>query len=225
MALLGQAAALFSYALPIHLEVPMGPVLLATLVLLALAMPAAAQISAGPVGPLAMVDDNGKLLGGATPGDPFGDGWAVTLSTSHGSGFVYWGEFDGIVRFGTRTIYFTSSDCTGEGNTEVHDFPLFGIDGGSRLVVSSDSILYAEAGPATSVTVASFVASAGSCQTTSFTDNLYPVSEVGDLAAEFTPPFHVVTAASQMAALPIEIGWLVGGVLLGLGLKNTVKQR
>ena len=38
--------------------------LLLTLILVAFATPAAAQISAGPTGGLALVDDNGKLIGG-----------------------------------------------------------------------------------------------------------------------------------------------------------------
>ncbi|NRA09002.1 MAG: hypothetical protein HRU02_12665 [Myxococcales bacterium] len=48
---------------------------------------------------------------------------------------------------------------------------------------------------------------------------VYPVIEVGDLAAEFTPPFHIVTVASQTATVPIHFGWLLGGVMLGLGMK------
>ena len=38
---------------------------------------------------------------------------------------------------------------------------------------------------------------------------VYPVIEVGDLAAEFTPPFHIVTVASQTATVPIHFGWLL----------------
>ena len=45
---------------------------------------------------------------------------------------------------------------------------------------------------------------------------------LGDLAAEFTPPFHVVTVASQSASVPMQIGWILGGLLLGLGVKRAV---
>jgi hypothetical protein len=48
---------------------------------------------------------------------------------------------------------------------------------------------------------------------------------VGDLATEFTPPFHIVTAASQMAAVPIQFAWLLGGILLGLGIKAVARRR
>ena len=64
----------------------------------------------------------------------------------------------------------------------------------------------------------------GSCSSEIGADDLYSVTEVADLGAEFTPPFHVVTVASQSASVPIEIGWLLGGLLLGLGVKRAVSR-
>ena len=59
---------------------------LLTLILVALATPAAAQISAGPTGGRALVDDNGKLIGGLHD-LPFGGYFLqVAISTAQGSG-------------------------------------------------------------------------------------------------------------------------------------------
>ena len=60
---------------------------LLTLILVAWAMPAGAQISAGPTGGLALVDDNGKLIGGLEVEVTFPDP-LVILNTPQGSGFV-----------------------------------------------------------------------------------------------------------------------------------------
>ena len=90
------------------------------------------------------------------------------------------------------------------------------------LRVGGNSILYASPGPQTSVTWGSRIFDGGICTTSTFTSDLYPVTAVGDLAAEFTPPFHVVTVASQSASVPMQIGWLLGGLLLGLGVKRAV---
>ena len=36
------------------------------------------------------------------------------------------------------------------------------------------------------------------------------------------PPFHVVTVSSlQSASVPMQLGWLLGGLLLGLGVKRA----
>ena len=61
------------------------------------------------------------------------------------------------------------------------------------------------------------------CNPVSGTDTGYPVTEVGDLVAEFTPPFHLVTVSSlQTTSVPMQIGWLLGGLLLGLGMKRAL---
>ena len=36
--------------------------------------------------------------------------------------------------------------------------------------------------------------------------------------------FHFVTASSQIAAVPIQIGWLLGGILLGLEIQALAGQ-
>jgi len=64
----------------------------------------------------------------------------------------------------------------------------------------------------------------GICLFVNFTAEFYPTTEVSDLAAEFTPPFHIATVESQSAKVPIEIGWLLGGLLLGLGVKRAVRR-
>ena len=88
-----------------------------------------------------------------------------------------------------------------------------------RLVQGLEQTLYASSEPETSVTLASYIDSDGVCLPTSGASDLYPAAVVGDLAAEFTPPFHIVTVASQTATVPIHFGWLLGGVMLGLGMK------
>ncbi len=82
--------------------------------------------------------------------------------------------------------------------------------------------MYAPSGPQTSVTVTNYVDSNGVYQPSSGTFNVYPAAAVGDLAAEFTPPVHVVTVESRSASVPIQIGWLLGGLLLELGVKRAV---
>jgi len=74
------------------------------------------------------------------------------------------------------------------------------------------------------VTLASRAVGNG-CEPVSGTKDLYPLTEVADLATEFTPPFHIVTAKSQTAAVPIQFGWLLGGILLGLGIKAVARRR
>ena len=201
--------------------------LLALLLQLPLASSAAAQISVGPSGPFALVDDNGKLVGGVLGAFPNVGGDAyVSLTTPQGSGSVrLHNEGVGALEFELKGILFTTSDCSGQAYVQMDGFPP-GINGGPSLEIGWNSILYASSGPpVASVSMASLLDTDIGCQPTSQTLDVVPFIEVGDLGAEFTPPFRVVTAASQMAALPIEIGWLVGGVLLGLGLKNTVKRR
>jgi len=72
--------------------------------------------------------------------------------------------------------------------------------------------------------VGSAIPHGGICTTSTSTSDLYPVTAVGDLAAEWTPPFHIVTVASQSAKVPIEIGWLLGGPMLALGVKRAVRR-
>lgn len=136
----------------------MGRILLATLVLLAFAMPAAAQISAGPVGPFAAVDDNGKLIGGLWTTEA--GNAHVTLSTAEGNALVRLGYVDSATgtipsdaAWSSRyDIYFTTADCTGQAYVSGGG-PI--LDGGPRFVVDHDLILYKLSGPQTNVTVAS----------------------------------------------------------------------
>jgi len=193
---------------------------LLTLILVALATPAAAQISAGPTGGLAVVDDNGKLLGGAVF---FFGTTVVNLGTPQGSLLVRLADNqDAYPGFGEIELLFTNADCTGQayssgGNVQRLDGGPYGGGAGATL--------YAASGPQTSVTVASGSDENGVCQQESETRNLFPFTDVGDLANEFTPPFHLVTVASlQTASVPMHLGWLLGGLLLGLGVKRAVRR-
>jgi len=202
---------------------------LLTLILVAWATPAGAQISAGPTGGLAVVDDNGKLIGGfmgpiGSAVDPY-----VTLNTPQGSGFIQLfgatlsdGAYSGF-SINNEPVYFATPDCTGQAHFAFSSFsPVLN---GMRLVQGLEQTLYASSEPETSVTLASYIDSDGVCQPTSGASDLYPAAVVGDLAAEFTPPFHIVTVASQQSAsVPMQIGWLLGGLLLGLGVKRAVKR-
>ena len=145
----------------------------------------------------------------------------ITVNTPLGAGIV------GVPRedpfnpdWETVPIQFATPDCTGPGYMEQGGLKR-GIDGGPRLAVSADYILYAEAGPEVTVTTASTIDNEdGICSGHSHqTYSAFPLTPVGDLAAEFTPPFHIVTVASQTATVPIHFGWLLGGVMLGLGMK------
>jgi hypothetical protein len=193
--------------------------LLAALISAVLASHASAQISAGPVGPFAVVDDTGKLVGGVLDYDESaGIEVLVSIGTTQGSGFVEIRDHDSpsvLSSFFTSSLYFATNDCTGQAFTEELKPS---VDGGFGLAVTSDLKVYAATGPGTSVTVQSQLTN-GACSGLAFGSNLNPVTFAGDLAAEFTPPFHLVTVASQTAAVPIHIGWLLAGVMLGLGVK------
>ena len=57
----------------------------------------------------------------------------------------------------------------------------------------------------------------GGCLVTSGSQLMVPVDPVGDLAAEFTPPFHFVTASQvQEASVPLLGSW--SQLLLALAL-------
>jgi len=194
---------------------------LLTLILVAWAMPAGAQISAGPTGGLALVDDNGKLMGGLEV-EVFYPDPLVILNTPQGSGFVGIDvAYNGFSRAPARDVYFPTANCTGQAYSDNQYIPALN---GVVLVLGSDlTTLYASTGPKVSVALASRIDNTGSCQPSSGTADYFPVTEVGDLAAEFTPPFHIVTVASQQSAsVPMQIGWLLGGLLLGLGVKRAV---
>ena len=70
--------------------------ILVTCVLFCFAIPASAQITAGPLGPFAVVDDNGKLVGGVADfiefdfsGGDLPKFWQVALDTPQGAGMVF----------------------------------------------------------------------------------------------------------------------------------------
>ena len=118
---------------------------LLTLILVAWAMPAGAQISAGPTGGLALVDDNGKLIGGFHGAEnPLNA--AVTLSTPPGSGIL------GLVGFAGRTFagflpsssFFTTADCTGQAYGAQGFYPPLN---GNLLHLGLDQTLYTSSEP------------------------------------------------------------------------------
>jgi len=94
---------------------PMRHVLL-VFALVVFAMPAAAQITAGPMGPFAVVDDNGKLMGGFDSSNSYGPTGSVSIETPLGSGFVSLkgGSLLGFDDDVPNHTYFTTSDCTGQ---------------------------------------------------------------------------------------------------------------
>ena len=54
-----------------------------------------------------------------------------------------------------------------------------------------------------------------------------PAASTISSPARGPPPtifFHFVTASSQIAAVPIQIGWLLGGILLGLEIQALAGQ-
>ena len=199
----------------------MHPVLL-VLSLVLFAFPAAATISAA-LGPYAVADSSGKLVGGLLdlPYDGADLNFRIALNTPAGTGTIAVNANTG--EFSSNYLFFTTPDCTGQvWGPEPAWYPR--IDDGPELVVGPLQTLYAVTGPLASVAVASRLTPDGICQQEIFTSSYSPVTYVGDLAAEFTAPFHIVTVASQTAAVPIEIGWLLGGLLLGLGVKRVVKK-
>ena len=83
-------------------------------------------------------------------------------------------------------------------------------------------MLYVSTGPKATTSYASTLDFSGNCAASVGSNDLYPVTQVADLGAEFTPPFYPVAVASQSASVPMQIGWLLGGLLLGLGVKRAV---
>lgn len=199
---------------------------LALLLFLLVSAPAGAQLS--PVtGPFLLVDDTGKAVGGielAAPGAGL-----VALSTPHGAGFVEYAPPNGLFRGGS--VFFTSSDCTGQAYAFVGPGTPPAIGDGWPLASLVGTEVWAVTGPPASVTTASSWVSGGNpgganfCNADSRPDQtLHPAVFVADLDAEFTPPFHIVTADSQLAAVPLHLGWLIAGVLLGLGVKAVGRR-
>lgn len=189
-------------------------ILVATLLMIASV--ASAQITAGPVGPFAMVDADGHLMGGAVPQDF----WLVALNTPAGSGFVKvspstsQGPLDTIV--GTHAIFFTSTDCTGQAYTTQArtEEP---INGGAKLAVNSTT-LYTVQEPLSNITIGSMRDGYGLCQAGSGSGLYFPVTEIGDISNTFTPPFRIVTAASLTASVPMldrMSHWLLAAALIG----------
>ncbi|MEE2677715.1 MAG: hypothetical protein VX546_03960 [Myxococcota bacterium] len=76
--------------------------------------------------------------------------------------------------------------------------------------------------PKATTSSASTLDPSGNCAASVGSNDLYPVTQVADLGAEFTPPFYPVAVESQSASVPMQIGWLLGGLLLGLGVKRAV---
>ena len=119
--------------------------LLAALISAVLASHASAQISAGPMGPFAVVDANGKLLGGWLTDD--GGSTYVSISTSSGAAFIELTNFDQpSLEYSLREatfLYFRTNDCTGQvyySTSIVH--PNRHLDGGPLLLIGPESKLY-----------------------------------------------------------------------------------
>jgi len=192
-------------------------ILLATSLLLLFAIPAGAQITPGPLGPFAIVDDNGKLLGGADAIREFT--WFVSLSTPQGTGFLLLLNLDP-GEFGTNAIRFPTTDCSGQAYTLLATvggefYPAF--DGDFGLTIGPNSTLYAVDTLNEAVLNYQSVLIPGGCLVTSGSHLAVPADPVGDLAAEFTPPFHIVTASQvQEASVPLLGSW--SQLLLALAL-------
>jgi hypothetical protein len=198
-----------------------GKLALLAAILLMTAPVASAQITAGPVGPFAMVDAEGDLIGGAIPtaGSAAIPYWAVALSTSLGRGFVsvllIGEEGQQLLSFQEEELLFTSNNCTGQAYVRLQNA---GLDGGRGLAVNNQ-VLYAVSPSSFSVTVAS-TKTGGVCATQTAEQRvLYQADSVGNLANAFTPPFKIVTVAgSQAATVPMLdhlSQWLLAAALLG----------
>jgi len=191
---------------------------------------AGAEFTAGPTGPFVLVDATGKLMGGLASHAGLD---SVAISTPEGNAYVgvvkdlypVDGEQPGglITGFKAGTIYFLTVDCSGQAYSR--DFLYPSVDGGPLLVVGHDFIAYQVTGVLQeNVPVASYLDTEGICQPVGGTNSVFPVTAVGDLSADFTAPFHIANMTTHYASLPLSLWWLLGGVLLGLGIKNAAKK-
>ena len=89
-----------------------------------------------------------------------------------------------------------------------------------RLTVVSDGLLYTPSGPPTEDSIKSYLNPTGSCYDWEGGKGYFPLTLIGDLSAEFTPPFHVAVLDDPEwipAGIPLPewFGVLMVGFLLG----------
>ena len=95
---------------------------------------------------------------------------------------------------------------------------------GTDLAVSHGAILYSVASSSSFTAYGSRLDEAANCDDTPGAAELRVATEVVDLWEEFESPFRFSASDSLMASVPIQIGWLLGGILFGLGIKSISRR-